>query len=137
MRRGWNGGWLPLVLLALLVPASPRAATTITVGAGDSLQAAINAAQPGDVILLAPGATFRGNFALPNKGPGTQFITIRTGGTDPNLPAPGARVGPGHASLLATIRSSNTMTALRTEPGAHHWRLELLQFAGNQRGYGD
>jgi len=37
-------------------------------------QAAINAAQPGDVITLAAGATYVGNFVLTNKGAVTQPI---------------------------------------------------------------
>jgi len=37
-------------------------------------QAPINAAQPGDVITLAAGATYVGNFVLTNKGAVTQPI---------------------------------------------------------------
>ena len=36
---------------------------TLTVNAGGNLQAALNAAQPGDVILLEAGATFSGKPA--------------------------------------------------------------------------
>ena len=43
-------------------------AATIDVPAGGDLQGALNAAQPGDVIALAPGATYVGNFVLPKKG---------------------------------------------------------------------
>jgi hypothetical protein len=40
---------------------------TINVPAGGDLQAAIYNAQPGDMITLQAGATFTGNFVLPNK----------------------------------------------------------------------
>src|SRR5690606_25367645 len=109
-----------------VAPVRPAHAATITVGAGDNLQAAIDAAQPGDTIALQPGATFTGNFVLPVKA-GAAFITIRTA-AQAGLPAPGERALPAHASLLATLRSSNTAAALRTATGAHHWRLLLLAF---------
>ena len=48
--------------------AYPAAARQIRVPAGANLQAAIDAAQPGDELLLAPGATYIGNFMLRNKG---------------------------------------------------------------------
>jgi hypothetical protein len=53
----------------------------IDVPAGGNLQAALNAAQPGDTITLAP-ELYRA-FALPNK-PGSQWITVRT--ADPTVP---------------------------------------------------
>src|SRR6058998_1241044 len=46
---------------------------TLAVPAGGDFQAALNAAQPGDTIALASGATFSGNFTLPNKS-GTGWI---------------------------------------------------------------
>jgi nitrous oxidase accessory protein NosD len=49
-----------------------NAASTIRVAAGGNLQAALDAAQPGDVILLPPGATFLGNFVLRVKS-GSSF----------------------------------------------------------------
>lgn len=50
-----------------LVAALPLAAATIVVGPADDLQEALDAAQPGDLVLLAAGATFTGNFTLPAK----------------------------------------------------------------------
>jgi len=111
-------------------------ANTLRVNAGDDLQRAIDSAQPGDVIQLQPGATFTGNFVLPVK-PGSTFITIRSAALDSNLPAPGVRIGPGYAPQLPKIRSGNNAAAMRTAAGAHHWRLQLLEFLANQEGYGD
>ncbi len=37
-------------------------------------QTAINNALPGDEVLLAPGATYSGQFTLPNKGSNTNWI---------------------------------------------------------------
>src|SRR5262249_47683510 len=60
-------------------PSSPPPASNSTgnvkyVNAGADLQAAINAAVPGDTLMLAPGASYVGNFVLPNKS-GSSYIT--------------------------------------------------------------
>jgi len=111
-------------------------AADIRVGAGGDLQSALNAAQPGDTILLAAGAEFVGNFVLPVKN-GDQFITLRSDAPDTRLSAEGVRIAPADAPFMARLRSANTASALRTAAGAHHWRLEYLEFAANRDGYGD
>ena len=121
------------IAIALAVPAR---ADVRHVKAGDNLQAAINAARPGDEIRLEAGATFLGNFVLPAVSGGS-LITIRTDLPDAELPAPNQRVTPATAASFATIQSPNTGAALRTARGAHHWQLLCLQFANNQDGYGD
>ena len=121
-------------VLALLA-GSGRAAELIQVPPGGDLQQAIDRARPGDTILLAPGATYVGHFVLSDK-PGRQFITIRSAPRDTH-PRPNQRVTPGHAPLLAKIKSPDNQPAIRTAPGAHHWRLQLLEFAGNRDGLGD
>ena len=123
-----------VVLLALC--AAPAVAATLPVPAGGDLQAAINAAQPGDVIELQAGATYTGNFRLPVKS-GTDFIVLRTGGMDAELPWPGMRIHKMHAPLLAKLRSGNSSPALATTPGTHHWRIELIEFQANANGAGD
>lgn len=126
---------MALLCAAGLFGAQPLYAATIQVRAGGDLQAAINAAQPGDTIVLDAGATYTGNFLLPVKS-GAAFITIRTAATA-GQPGEGTRVGPQHAPLLAKIRSKNSAAAMRTAPGAHHWRLLLLDFPSTWEGYGD
>jgi hypothetical protein len=116
-------------------PSTPTSTgKTISVAQGGDLQAAINAALPGDIILLQAGATFTGNFVLPAKT-GTGYITIRTNITDP-VPA-GTRITPATAVSLAKIKSPNTYTAMATQPYAHHYVLQLLDFAANVGGYGE
>ena len=88
-------------------------AATIYLAAGSDLQKVLNAAQPGDTIVLEPNAEFVGNFVLPNK-PGDAWITIRTATPDTDLPAAGVRIGPADAPLLARLRSPNSIPALRT-----------------------
>src|SRR5580765_8350931 len=94
--------WAMCVVYFLAATAAHAA--TIAVPAGGDLQAALNAAMPGDVITLEPGATYTGNFVLPNKGALTDFITIRSAAPDSQLPGPGVRMTPAYASLLPKIR---------------------------------
>jgi hypothetical protein len=111
-------------------------AATITVNAGGNLQTAINNAQPGDTILLQAGATFTGNFTLTAKS-GTAYITIRSAAADTSFPGANVRIDPRYASLLPKIKSATTSSALTTAPGAHHWRLQFLEFQANSGGIGE
>jgi hypothetical protein len=123
--------------IGMLATVSAANAATIAVPAGGDLQGALNAAQAGDVITLAPGATYVGNFVLPNKGALTAYITIRSAAADALLPPAGVRVTPADAARLPKIRSSNTSSALRTAASTNHWKLVNLEFQANQAGYGD
>jgi hypothetical protein len=111
-------------------------AVTINVHAGDDLQAVLNAAQPGDVVLLDAGARFVGNFVLPVKA-GSTYITIRSAAADNLLPPAGRRITPSYAALLPKIVSDNAAPALRAAAGAHHWRLQFLEFPATQLGAGE
>jgi len=107
--------------------AAGAQAATLTVNGGGDLQAALNAAQPGDTILLQAGAVFTGNFVLPAKG-GTLDITVRSSAADAALPPAGARMTPAYAAFLPKLRSTSNGAALRTAAGATHWRLMFLEF---------
>ena len=93
-----------------------------------------HSAQAGDVILLQAGATYTGNYVPPAKS-GATMITVQTEIAETGALAPGVRLSPAAAGPLARLKSPNTIAALRTNAGAHHWRLQLLQFAPNQDGY--
>ena len=126
-----------LFLLSMAVTASaPGGAGTTSVPAGANLQDAIDRARPGDVLVLESGATYVGNFVLPVKS-GEQYITIRTAGDGDGLPRDGQRVLPLHARRLAKLKSPNRQPVLRTAPGAHHWRLQLLELLPTEGGAGD
>lgn len=128
-------GLIALCAVAFGVAAFSDSAT-VTVPAGGNLQEAIDRARPGDVLVLQPGATYVGNFVLPVKQ-GEQYITIRTAGEGDGLPRAGQRVLPAHAARLAKLQSPSSDPALRTAAGAHHWRLQLLEFLPTKNGAGD
>lgn len=125
-----------LTVSAVLCASAPGVARaeTIAVPAGGDLQQAINRARGGDTVTLAAGAVYLGNFVLPAKD-GNLYITIRTAGE--TLPRPGQRVLPAHSDKLARLKSPNREPVLRTNPGAHHWRLQLLEFQSTVNGAGD
>jgi hypothetical protein len=95
---------------------------TIQVGAGADLQAALNSAQPGDVVSIAPGATFVGNFTLPKKD-GDGWITVRSSAPDESLAPQGTRVTPAQAASMPKLISPNSAPTLATAPGAQGYRL--------------
>lgn len=96
----------------------------VTVNPGDAadLQAKINAAVPGDELILQAGSTYSGNFVLPSKT-GAGWITIRTSDLD-GIPPQQNRVIPDkHAASMAKILTPNTQPAFVTQYGAHNYRL--------------
>jgi hypothetical protein len=119
---------LPRVTVATTFPVGGRA---VRVGAKANLQAALDAARPGDVLLLPAGATYVGNFVLRNTGatrgdaPAGGWIVVRTDVSDGVLGAAGTRMTPSRAAKLelARILSPNYSAAVGTAEGAHHWRL--------------
>ena len=123
------------IIVAADASPSPTG-NTINVPAGGDLQAAIDTASPGDTILLAAGAVYKGSFILRTKG-GSSYITIRSSAADATLPADGVRVTPANVGQLATVQGGVAgMPAFTTEAGAHHYRLLFLQivnsYANNQ-----
>ncbi len=118
-----------------IVAKPPALARTVFVPEGGHLQAALDAAQPGDTILLQPGAVYAGSFILGAKN-GDRVVTLRTAPTA-GAPGEGGRITPADAPALATIRSGTTEPAMQTEPGAHHWRVMLLEFQATAYGQGE
>src|SRR6266851_465898 len=109
------------------IDTSPVASTgkTIDVHAGGSLQAALNVAQPGDVVTLDPGVTFTGPFTLPTKA-GSDWIVVRTAAPDSSLPPGGARVDPSYAPAMPKLVAAEG-AVITAAPGAHHYRFIGLE----------
>ena len=113
---------LPRVFLSYTYPATTR---TVTVAGGADLQAALNAAQRGDELVLPCDASWTGNYVLPAK-PGSGWIVVRTACLA-QLPPVGSRVSVSHGALMPDIVTPNSMPALATAAGASHWRLVGLE----------
>ena len=99
---------------------------TITVGPRDSLQAALNAAQYGDVIVLQAGTAYTGSFELPLKK-GTGEIVIQSSRAS-DLPE-NVRVTPAKSALFAKLQTTNEEPVLKTAAGAHHYRFVGIEFS--------
>ncbi len=126
------------VFVWCVLTATASRAATIALAANGNLQAAINTANPGDVITLPAGATYVGNFILPAKtNPNGLFITIKSAADSWTLPGPGQRILPTYAVRLPKIKSSNVEPALQTASNARFWLLQYLEFQATDRGFGD
>ncbi len=101
-------------------------AATVNVPAGGNLQSALNAAQPGDTIVLASGASYVGNFYLaPNPGP--QSITIQSSAMS-SLPAAGNRVSNSQSAAMPKLVSPNGSAALVVPDGANFYHIIGIEF---------
>ena len=126
----WLGGKvgaaaLPRRWMSIEAPAVRR---TRRVPPGGDVQAAIDAAERGDEIVLAAGATYVGSLTLPAKR-GEGWIVIRSDGA---LPASGTRVRPSDAPRLARLVAREpSQPVVQTAPGASHWRLVGLEITAD------
>lgn len=103
---------MPLIVFLLALPFLPSAiraqdsAAAITVCQSgcrfSDLQAALNAAKPGDRLVLTAGETFAGNFRLPAKEEGGAPIIIESSEMD-KLPPSGIRVQAEHAKFMPKL----------------------------------
>ena len=119
---------LPRVYLTTTVASTPSAGRTLRVAAGGNLQRALDTAIAGDRILLAAGASFRGNFTIRPKPRGIPggWITVMSDG---QLPAEGTRVSPAMASTMAfpKLVSPGLISTLITQGPATRWRFIGLE----------
>ena len=119
------------ILLLFLGTTHEASAATIVVPGGGDLQAAINASNCGDEIVLQAGATFSGNFILRYKGPCTgtdaDYITIRTSNLSGLTPA-GTKITPAQAPGMPTVMANSSYPALEAEANAHHYKLIGINF---------
>jgi hypothetical protein len=142
---GPGGAETPIPPQRLLDTSLPSpSGTVLTVGAGSSLQAALDAAEPGDVVELAAGATYKGKYILRNKPqpplgwvawlmsfvvtPRPPVIWLRSSQWQ-SLPAQGTRVAPADAAKMARIMNPDgtQYSALQFELGASHYYFTGLE----------
>ena len=133
-----------LVFAFAAVPASGATLQVCASGCQYSnLQLAIDAAVAGDTILLRAGETFAGPFVLRRKAASSLWIEIRSDAADAVLPAENVRLVPSGkpgantdrallARLIGRGGTYRTTPVIRTEPGAHHYRLKFLEIDGSE-----
>jgi hypothetical protein len=107
-----------LALLFLRAPIRAQEPNTITVcqsGCTHSdFQKALDAAVPGNRIVLTAGETFTGNFRLPPKNEGGEPIVIESSQMD-KLPQAGTRIQAAHAVFMPKLVAlSNEDPVLQT-----------------------
>ena len=119
-----------IIAISILILSGGAKAATIVVPPGGDLQAALNAAGCGDVIILSAGSTYStaGTFTAPNKGPCTgtdaDYITVQSS----NPPPANTRVNPASQSAnFARIVSTGGYGALGTATGSHHYKFIGLE----------
>jgi purple acid phosphatase-like protein/parallel beta helix pectate lyase-like protein len=123
-----GGAELPRVFLNTgYIPPTGRTINVAANAGAAAVQAAIDQAQPGDVVMLAAGATFTGNFRLPNKS-GSGWVIIRTSAADADLPPPGTRVTPANSALMPKLITPNFEPVIDTNAAAHHYRFIGVEF---------
>lgn len=91
-----------------------------------TVQSAVDAASPGDTIILQAGTTFTETVVLRYK-PGADYITIQSSALS-NLPTSGNRVNPANAQFMPKITpqlsGSNAIKTEITPSGpSHHYKL--------------
>ena len=119
---------LRLLACALILIASNIAARaeTIHVPAGGDLQRALNAARPGDEVVLEAGATYVGNFVLPVRAGASDYVTVRSSRLS-ELPA-SRRVSASDAARMARVATPNIGPALVAPPGSSYYRFLGIEF---------
>ncbi len=109
-----------------------NASSTVLVKRGGNLQAAIDNARYGDVIVLEAGATYAGPIVLPFKESppdSDQYITITTSNLN-GIPAENQRVDPSiHGQAMPKIVGPNTSVSIATAERAHHYKFVGVEFS--------
>ncbi len=117
---------LPAVYVDTSMPE--QTGSVMNVAAGESVQNAIDNAQPGDTIVLEAGVTWTEEVHLKDKGGSSDWIVIQSSAMDA-LPGAGERVSPADAANMPTILSpSGNNRALVADRNAHHYRIMGVEF---------
>lgn len=126
----------------------PATTSLVRVPSGADLQSVLNSARPGDLIALARGGVYTGDFMLPkHAGAGAStcsaWIVLRTDVSDSLLGSPGTRMTPTKALALqlARIQSPDNQQAIGSAVGVANvgcYRLvglDVQQQPGNPNAY--
>ena len=138
---------LPRDLAKSSLKDTPAGGKTWMVSSGQSLEQVLASASCGDIIQMQAGATFSGNFVVPDKNcDDAHWIIIRTSASDSSLPPEGTRLTPCYAGVSSLagrppLNCASTVNVLAKiefngksgsgpiifSPGANHYRLIGLE----------
>ena len=106
-------------------------------GNATDFQNAINAAGPGDTIVL-PVATYSGNFTIPATScTGTGWVVVESANLS-SLPASGNRVTPAEAaSFMPVISTPNSTAAIQFAASSCRWRFIGVEVTTSDSKSGD
>jgi hypothetical protein len=121
-----------LAATSLSVPA-PSQAASVTCSTASCLTSALANAQPGDVITLAAGVTFTGNFTASQNGTSSAKITIK-GASSTNKPVlNGGTTSSGYALYMTgdyydvrNVKITNAKKGIMLDHASNNW-LEYLE----------
>jgi hypothetical protein len=131
----------PYQIRTLCTPYPINIGRRVSVSNGAELQKALDTAAAGDIVLLAPGVTYRpdaaaGSFVLRNRSiPANQWVIVRSASAafeaEGSVP-PNTRVAATNAGDMPQIRArANNAAAMVTEPGARGYRLVGLDIGAD------
>jgi len=122
---------LPQTFINATVPNTSGYVTRTVCASGcnyASVQAALNDVHNqggdsnGEIIELAPGATFTENDTLPAYTMAAgKWVIITTNTAAANLPAAGVRITPSYSSVLANIVTNNSAAVVQTANNANYY----------------
>lgn len=116
---------LPRIFIDTTVPSVTG--VTRVVSSSAELQPALDAAQPGDEIVLANGVSFSDNYFWRNTWPDTTYVTLRS--ATPTQ-SPDVRQRPSTSASLAKIIAPNISPAIFMTNGAHHLWIQNVEVKG-------
>src|SRR5579862_1359881 len=140
--KGFDGpAELPRQQVRSSLTDTPAGGKVWMVRAGGSFQQMLANASCGDVIQLEAGASFSGNFELPQKNcDDSHWIIIRTSAPDSSLPPEGTRLTPCYAGITSlpgrpalNCSGANNVLAKLEFSGAGSGPLTLLDGASHYR----
>jgi hypothetical protein len=133
----------PMSLPAVATPQSPKTfdvpyalptgGVTYRPATATELQAAFNAANPGDVIVLTAGVTYKGTFILPPAKPNPQNKYVYVISSEMSALKEGQRINPAtdaaHMPKLTFPDAYNgNQWVLATNGNSSYWRFNGIEF---------
>ncbi|MGG1554076.1 right-handed parallel beta-helix repeat-containing protein [Paenibacillus ferrarius] len=128
MTKIHKAGAAVIILFSLLAIPAPSQAASVTCSTASCLATALANAQPGDVITLAAGVTFTGNFVAAKSGTASAKISIK-GASSTNKPIlNGGSTSTGYALYITgdyydvrNVKVTNSKKGIMLDHANNNW----------------